>query len=157
MNAIWKSVHLTLIFAFQLCINLMCPFKTPFICLSTVEVSFMYYSNLLPPANEVCEGYVFTPVCHSVHRGVSASVHAGIPHPPGSRPSMARQSPLARQTHPGKADPPCAVHAGRYGQQAGGMHPTGMQSCFCLPSVQKIVWKWLETHMKGSPPCTLLR
>ena len=25
--------------------------------------------------------------------------------------------------------PPCAVHAGRYGQQAGGMHPTGMQSC----------------------------
>ena len=23
----------------------------------------------LPPANVVCEGYVFTPVCHSVHRG----------------------------------------------------------------------------------------
>ena len=22
----------------------------------------------LPPANEVCEGYVFTPVCHSIHR-----------------------------------------------------------------------------------------
>ena len=28
--------------------------------------------TFLPPANEVCEGYVFTPVCHSVHRrGVS--------------------------------------------------------------------------------------
>ena len=26
---------------------------------------------------------------------------------------------------------PRAVHAGRYGQRAGGMHPTGMQSC-CL-------------------------
>ena len=26
-------------------------------------------SPLLPPANEVCEGYVFTGVCHSVHRG----------------------------------------------------------------------------------------
>ena len=25
----------------------------------------------LPPANEVYEGYVFTPVCHSVHRGDS--------------------------------------------------------------------------------------
>ena len=25
--------------------------------------------------------------------------------------------------------PPGAVHAGRYDQQAGGMHPTGMQSC----------------------------
>ena len=23
----------------------------------------------LPPSNEVCEGYVFTPVCHSVHGG----------------------------------------------------------------------------------------
>ena len=23
----------------------------------------------LLPTNEVCEGYVFTPVCHSVHRG----------------------------------------------------------------------------------------
>ena len=31
---------------------------------------------------------------------------------------------------PPRADtPPCAVHAGRYGQQASGMHPTGMQSC----------------------------
>ena len=25
--------------------------------------------NFLPPANEVCEGYVLTPVCHSVHSG----------------------------------------------------------------------------------------
>ena len=41
---------------------------------------------------------------------------------------------------PGKADPPPpwqgaptrAVHAGRYGQQAGGMHPTGMQSCLIM-------------------------
>ena len=26
-------------------------------------------NTFLPPANEVCEGYVFTLVCHSVHRG----------------------------------------------------------------------------------------
>ena len=26
-------------------------------------------NRILPLANEVCEGYVFTPVCHSVHRG----------------------------------------------------------------------------------------
>ena len=25
--------------------------------------------RFLPPANEICEGYVFTGVCHSVHRG----------------------------------------------------------------------------------------
>ena len=45
-----------------------------------------------------------------------------------------------RSRHPPGADtprsrPPCAVHAGRYGQQAGGMHLTGMQSCVIL-SVQ---------------------
>ena len=26
--------------------------------------------------------------------------------------------------------PPGAVHAGRYGQEAGGRHPTGMHTCF---------------------------
>ena len=26
-------------------------------------------AQFLPPANVVCEGYVFTPVSHSVHRG----------------------------------------------------------------------------------------
>ena len=52
--------------------------------------------------------------------GESASVHAGIPHSP----PPARQTPLARRP------PPCTVHAGRYGQQAGSMHPTGMQFLF---------------------------
>ena len=32
---------------------------------------FLWGVGLLPPTNEVCEGYDFTPVCHSVHRGVS--------------------------------------------------------------------------------------
>ena len=40
-------------------------------------------------------------------------------HPPGT-------SCTPRQVHP----PPGAVHAGRYGQQAGGTHPTGMHSFF---------------------------
>ena len=40
--------------------------------------------------------------------------------------------PLQDQVHP-----PGAEHAGRYGQHAGGTHPTGMQSClymFCRRS-----------------------
>ena len=37
-----------------------------------------------------------------------------------------------RHPPPGPGTPPCAVHAGRYGQQAGGMHPTGMQSCLVI-------------------------
>ena len=55
-------------------------------------------------------------------------------HPPGSRPPW-EQTPQSRhptrleQTPPRSGHPLCAVHAGRYGQQAGGMHPTGMQSC----------------------------
>ena len=35
-------------------------------------------------------------------------------------------------TPPRQVHPPRAVHAGRYGQQAGGRHPTGMNSCFFL-------------------------
>ena len=76
---------------------------------------------LLPPANEVCEGYIFTRVCHSVHGGVSVSVHAGIPPPPEQIPQEQTRHP------PPKSNSPDAVHAGRYGQQADGMHPTGMQ------------------------------
>ena len=110
--------------------------------------------SLLPPATKLGQGYVFTGVCDSVHRGgVSASVHTGIPHhpgsrhhpradPPGSRHSLEQTPPRAdispwEQTSPQadspqKQTPPAAEHAGRYGKCAGGMHPTGMQSCYHL-------------------------
>ena len=32
---------------------------------------------LLPPANVVCEGYVFSHVCHSVHRGACVVAPGG--------------------------------------------------------------------------------
>ena len=54
---------------------------------------------------------------------------------PGTRytPSGTMYSPPPQdQVHPPPRDqvhPSRAVHAGRYGQQAGGMHPTGMHSC----------------------------
>ena len=44
--------------------------------------------------------------------------------PPGSRHPSREQTPL-----PGADTPPGADHAGRYGQHAGGTHPSGMQSC----------------------------
>ena len=55
--------------------------------------------------------------------------------PPRSRPTRTRHP--RGQSSPG-ADPPGpdtpqTVHAGRYGQQAGGTHPTGMQSCWFMP------------------------
>ena len=50
-------------------------------------------------------------VSHSVHWGMSASVHSGI------------HTPLGRQ-------PPCPVHVVIDMDTAvGGMHPTGMHSC----------------------------
>ena len=87
---------------------------------------------------------------HSVHRGrVSASVYAGIPsprsrHPPGEdTPSLGADPsppPSAADTLLGP-DPPCGVHAGRYGQQAGGTHPTGMHSCFTF-AFAKAQYEW---------------
>ena len=56
--------------------------------------------------------------------GGSAPLHAGIHHPTPPRPE-AGTSPSDRGRH----TPSGAVHAGRYGQQVGSMHPTGMQSC----------------------------
>ena len=112
---------------------------------------------------------IFTPVCHSVHSGGSASVHAGIPppppgtrytpprdqpHPPGPDthtppPSPWEQSPLRDQAH----TPP---GPGRHGQRAGGTHPTGMQSCFhshsewnCVGTLSSY-WTWIEKT--SSPP-----
>ena len=101
---------------------------------------------LLPPANEVCQipiitarkrslGQVniFAPVCHSVHRGFCPIACWDTPprpeagtlprsrHPPGPEAG----TPQTRGRYPR-----CAVYAGRYRQQASGMHPTGMQSCF---------------------------
>ena len=96
---------------------------------------------LLPPANEVWGKVIFSVACvkNSVHRGggVPGQVHpqgrftpqAGTLPPPGTvhpHPQAGTPPPHpSGQVHP----PPGAVHAGKYGQQAGGTHPTGMHSC----------------------------
>ena len=139
--------------------------------------------RLLPPANEVCEGYVFTAVCHSfcsqggtwagappgAGTHLSGQVHrppwGRYTTPPGRYTPHGQVNPLGQVHTPGQVHPPPrqvhtspgwytppgqvhpqagtapagipwgryppsgAVHAGRYGQQAGGRHPTGMHSC----------------------------
>ena len=95
-----------------------------------------FLSLYLPPANEVWGKVIF------LHLSVillSAPVHAGIHpprtrgrHPPRSRPPGADTPRCRHLPSPGADTPlPTAVHAGRYGQQAGGTHPTGMHT-FCL-------------------------
>ena len=49
------------------------------------------------------QGNIFTPVCHSIHSGGSASVHAGIPPPP----------PGTRYTPPGTSHTPRTRHTPR--------------------------------------------
>ena len=67
-------------------------------------------SVFLPPANVVCEGYVFTPVYHSVHKGGGVSQHAmGQQYtPPGQTPPRADtpQPDTPRQTPPRQTAPP---------------------------------------------------
>ena len=51
----------------------------------------------LPPANVVCEGYVFTPVSHSVHRGggvpgLRGVCSRGVPGP-GGVPGLGASAP----------------------------------------------------------------
>ena len=62
---------------------------------------------------------------HSVHRGVSASVHAGISPPPWAD-TPEKDTPLANTS---RQTIPCPVHAGiDMATAADRMHPTGMHS-----------------------------
>ena len=113
-----------------------------------------------------CEVYVFTPVCHSVHRGKGfASVHAGIPPPrsrhpprPGTPPDQAppQTRHLPDQTPPpdqaGTPTPPGAKTA----TAADDTHPTGMlswlwisSSAVTIYSILNWLWRyeWTELHI----------
>ena len=95
---------------------------------------------LLPPATKLGQGNIFTGICDSVHRGGLPQCMLGC-HPrtrhsprPGTPQDQAPPRPGTwDQAPPGtRHPPPGAEHTGRYGQRAGGMHPTGMQSCFIM-------------------------
>ena len=103
------------------------------------------------------QGYVFTGICDSVNRGKGGTSHPQEQtppqsrHPPRATPPWSRHPPpQSRNPHPPRADtppgsrqpPPEQTHPGehavRYGQRAGGTHPTGMQSCFLIQLCCKI-------------------
>ena len=85
---------------------------------------------LLPPVNEVWGKVIFLHpfVPLFTEGGQPASVHAGIP----PQPSWHHAPPPDHAPQPLRdhAPPLGAEHAGRYGQCAGGTHPTGMQFCY---------------------------
>ena len=65
-------------------------------------------SSIITGRNEVGPGNVFTDVYDSVHRGGSASVHAGIPPEEQTPPSPTTRSrpPESRPPHPQEQTPP---------------------------------------------------
>ena len=63
--------------------------------------SFLYFGCLYRPQRSCGQGNIFTPVCHSVHRGGSASVHAGIPTPARKQTPPAKETPLGADTPTG--------------------------------------------------------
>ena len=64
------------------------------------------------------EGNVFTPLCHSVHGGSVSCQHTPLVISPGGLPPG--EGGLHHSRHPPSP---------RYGQPAGGKHPTGMHTC----------------------------
>ena len=47
-----------------------------------------------------------------------------------THPRAPEQTPPPGADTPQSRHPPCTVHTGRYGQQVGGTHPTGMHTSF---------------------------
>ena len=76
---------------------------------------------LLPPANVVCESYVFTRVCHSFCSQGGFSIPGGFSIWGGS-PSRGGSPSQGGFSIGGRGGSPS-------GQCAGGTHPTGMHSC----------------------------
>ena len=62
-------------------------------------------TNYYRPQRSCCQGYVFTRVCDSVHKGGSGSVHAGIPPPPREA-CTPREAPSPGSMHPREACTP---------------------------------------------------
>ena len=84
------------------------------------------------------QGNIFIDVCQEFCSQVGGGCLSAWPpppppksNPPPGADSLGADTPHSRHPHSRhpRADTPGAVHAGRYGQQAGGMHPTGIQSC----------------------------
>ena len=145
-NTMWLST-----IYFQNADRYTCMFFPGFIAKEDVAqgiFSMVYFPQhvSLPPATELGQGYVFTGVCHSINRrggGVPDTPQTWNRHHPGPGTPPWEQTPPPQSRHPSSpgADTPGtrytpqdqvhphAEHAGRYGQWAGGTHPTGMQSC----------------------------
>ena len=98
------------------------------------------------------QGNIFSSVCQEFCSRGGGLPQCMLGYPPSKHPT--RAGTHQEQTPP----PPCTVHAGRYGQQVGGMHPTGMQSCLLKLSRLKGEFLKLRIHKPGGGwlgPCAV--
>ena len=76
---------------------------------------FENFKKYLPPATKLGQGYVYIPVCNSVH-GQTSWI----------------EPPPAPGRYPPADTPPPTQCMLKYGQQAVGTHPTGIQTCYII-------------------------
>ena len=93
-----------------------------------------YPTALLPPANEVCEGYVFTPVCQSFCSwggggGIPACL-AGLQATPKGEVEGSGRGGVSRPTAGGGGGVSRPDTPQQMATAAGGTYPTGMHPCF---------------------------
>ena len=102
-----------------------------------------YLTRYIPP-EQTPHRTRYTPPWDQVHPPGTryTPLGPGTPPWPGTHPPMTRYTSLGQVHPPGPGTPPRAEHAGRYGERAGGPHPTGMQSCFLMPTLygSRLVW-----------------
>ena len=124
----------------------------PLVDMGGVETRAPFRTNSLHfyrPQQSCGQGYVFTRVCHSVHRGGSPGRED--PPPAGRTPPRTRQTtpragrtprpgrpppqdqadhpPAGRPPGPGRPPPPPGKQTAEYGLRATGTHPSGLHSC----------------------------
>ena len=86
--------------------------------------------NFYRPQRSCGQGNIFTPVCHSVHRG-------------GGIPQGTKADPLPEQTPSGK-------QTLSYGLREAGTHPTGMHSCYDI-NLDKLPKNLRDPNKKDRP------
>ena len=74
-----------------------------------------------------------------------------LPHPPGQTPPWA-DTPLGK--HPPGRHPPAQWMLG-YGQQAGGMHPTGTHSCYVFAN--SLIKSFGTLNWRETPECLIVQ
>ena len=97
------------------------------------------------------KGNVFTPVSQSFcSQGGLPQYMLGciLPQTRCRHPPRPEADPPKPPRTRGRHSPPGAVHAGRYGQQEGGTHPTGMHSCSLNFFACRLIFFRFRSHFR---------